>query len=61
MKLNPGKCHLILSGKGNWGINFGYVVIKDSLNKLLLGVSFYEKATFGYHIDNMCIQDSKQL
>ena len=30
MKLNPDKCHLILSGKENRGINVGNVFIKNS-------------------------------
>ena len=53
IKLNPNKCHLILSGKENIGINVGNVVIKYSQNEKLLGVFFDEKATFGYHIENM--------
>ena len=54
MKLNPHKCHLILSGKEN-------VVIKNSRKEKLLGVFFDEKATFGYHIENMCIKAGRKL
>ena len=61
MKLNPDQFHLILSGKENRGINVGNVVIKNSQNEKLLGVFFDEKATFGYHIENMCIKASKKL
>ena len=35
MKLNPDKCHLILSGKENREINVGNVVIKNSQNEKL--------------------------
>ena len=61
MKLNPHKCHLILSGKENVGINVGNVVIKNSRKEKLLGVFFDEKATFGYHIENMCIKAGRKL
>ena len=61
MKLNPDKCHLTLSGKVNRGINVGNVVIKNSQNEKLLRVFFNEKATFGYHIENMCIKASRKL
>ena len=49
MTLNPDKCHLILSGKENRGINIGNVVIKNSQNEKLLGDFFNEKSTFGNH------------
>ena len=45
MKLNPDKCHLILSGKENTGINVGNVLLKD------YRVFFDEKATFEYQIE----------
>ena len=61
MKLNPDKCHLILSGKENRGINVGNVVIKNSRNEKLLGLFLNEKATFGYHIENMCIKASRKI
>ena len=61
MKLNSDKCHLILSGKENRGINVGNVVIKNSQNEKLLGVFFDEKATFGYHTENMCKTASSKL
>ena len=61
MKLNPDKCHLTLSGKENRGINVGNAVIKNSRNEKLLGVFFDEKATFGYHIEDMCIKASRKL
>ena len=35
MKLNPDKCHLILSGKENREINVGNVIIKNSQNEKL--------------------------
>ena len=53
MKLNPNKCHLILSGKENRGINVGNVFIKSSQNEKLLGAFFDEKTTFGYLIENV--------
>ena len=61
MKLNPHKCHLILSGKENVGINVGNVVIKNPRKEKLLGVFLDEKATFGYHIENMCIKAGRKL
>ena len=60
MKLNPDKCHLILSGKGNRGVNVGNVVIKNSRNEKLLGV-FFNEAFFGYHTENMCTKASRKL
>ena len=61
MKLNPDKCHLILSGKENRGINVGNVVIKNSRNENLLGLLLNEKAIFGYHIENMCLKASRKI
>ena len=61
MKLNPDKCHLILSGKENRGVSVGDVVIKSLQNEKLLGVFFDEKATFGYHIENTFIKASRKL
>ena len=61
MKLNPDKCHLILSGKENRGINVGNVVIKNSRTENLLGLFLNEKAIFGYHIENMCIKTSRKI
>ena len=61
MKLNSDKCDLIFSGKENRGINVVNVVIKNWQNKKLLGVLFYEKATFGYYIENICIKTSRKL
>ena len=61
MKLNLDKCYLIMTVKENRGINIGDVVIKTSQNEKLLGVFFDEKATFGYHIENMCIKASRKL
>ena len=61
MKLNPHKCHLILTGKENVGIDVGNVVIKNSRKEKLLGVFFDEKATFGYHIENICIKAGRKL
>ena len=61
IKLNPDKCHLILSGTENRGINVGNVAIQTSQNEKLLGVLFDEKATFGYHTENMCIKARRKL
>ena len=55
MKLNLGKCHLMLSGKENRGISVGNVVIKNLQNEKLLEVFFDKKATFGYHIET-CVK-----
>ena len=61
MKLNPDKCHLILSGKENREINVENVVIKNSQIEKLLGVFFNENANFGYRIGNMFIKTSRKL
>ena len=61
MKLNPDKCHLILSGKENRGIIVGNVVIKNSRHEKLLRVFFNEKTTFGYHIESMFIKTRRKL
>ena len=60
-KLNPDKCHLILNGKENRGINVWNVVIKNSRHEKFLGVLFDQTATFGYHIENMYIKVSRKL
>ena len=61
IKLNPDKCHLILSGTENRGINVRNVAIQTSQNEKLLGVFFDEKATFGYHIENIYKKASRKL
>ena len=61
MKITPDKCHLVLNGKENRGINVGNLAIKKSQNEKLLGVFFDEKSFFGYHIENMCIKASSKL
>ena len=61
MNLNPDKCHSILIRKGERRINVRNVAIKNSRNEKLLGVFFKEKATFGYHIENMCIKVRRKL
>ena len=61
MKLNPDKCHLILSDKENRGIIVGNVVIKNLRHEKLLRVFFDEKPTFGYHIEIMCIKARRKL
>ena len=59
IKLNPDKCHLILNG--NRGIIVGNIVIKNLRHEKFLRVFFNKKATFGYHIENMCIKASRKL
>ena len=61
MKLNPDKCHLILSEKENRGIIVGNVVIKNSRHEKLQRVFFNEKTTFGYQIESMCIKARRKL
>ena len=51
----------ILSGKENRGINVANVAIKNSQNEKLPTAFFDEKATYGYHIKNMCIKATRKL
>ena len=61
MNLNPDKCHLTLSSKENRGINVGKRCHQKFAKWKLIGVLFNEKATFGYHTENMCIKASRKL
>ena len=51
----------MLSGKENRGIIVENIVTKNLQNEKLLGVFFDEKATFGYHIENICIKACRKL
>ena len=60
MKLNPDKCHLLMSGKEYSNINVGNIT-KNSHNANLVGVFFDKHDSFGNHIQNMCIKASRTL
>ena len=61
MKLNPDKCHLILSNCEIKTIKFGNFTIKSTKSKNLPRVTFNNKTNFESNIENLCSKASKQL
>ena len=49
MKINPGKCHLLVSSHENLRMEIGDFKIEISTCKWLLGVHFHNRLTF-HHI-----------
>ena len=61
MKLNPDKCHSILSNCEIKTIKFGNFTIKSTKSKNLPRVTFNNKTNFESNIENLCSKASKQL
>ena len=61
MKLNPDKCHLILSNCEIKTIKFSNFTIKSTKSKNLPRVTFNNKTNFQSNIENLCSKASKQL
>ena len=56
MKGNPDKCHLLVSTKGKVAIR-----IKNTKREELLGIQFYNKLSFDYHLSEICKKPSRKL
>ena len=63
MGLNAWKCHFISLGKdtGNETFNFKSLVMKNSKEHTILGVTTDNKITFKSHIKNLCKKASQKI
>ena len=61
LKANAEKCHLILSSDESFSINIDNEVIKNSNNKILLGINLINSMDFDTHVTNICNRVSKKL
>ena len=54
MKINSGKCHMLLSGNDNASANIDdHTIISDNKNELL-GIILDSKLSFEDHINKLC-------
>ena len=61
MKLNPGKCHLLLNTEEQITLKIGSLHIKHSQCKQLLGINFVYKLNFAGHVKEICQKTSRNL
>ena len=63
MALNAGKCHLMCLGKDTRNETFIFkgVVMKNSKEQKILGVTIDNKLTFKSHIKNLCKKASQKI
>ena len=63
MALNAGKCHFMCLGKdtGNETFIFKSLVMKNSKEQKILGVTIDNKLTFKSHIKNLCKKASQKI
>ena len=61
MKINPGKCHLVVSTNGNVAIRIENFQIEATKREKLIGTQFDNKLAFDYHLSKTCKKVSKKL
>ena len=63
MALNAGNCHFMCLGKdtGNEIFIFKSIVMKNSKEEKILGVTIDNKLTFKIHIKNLCKKASQKI
>ena len=63
MALNAGKCHFLCLGKNtrNEAFIFKGLVMKNSNEQIILGVTLDNKLTFKSHIKNLCKKASQKI
>ena len=61
MKVNPDKCHLLLSSTLPLSITIGHTTIRNSNYEKLLGIVIDNKLNFDIHINNICKKASQKL
>ena len=54
MKINPGKCHLLISINDNVAIRIGNFQIENTKREKLLRIQFDNKLSFDYHSSQIC-------
>ena len=61
LKANADKCHLILSADEPFSINIDNEVLKNSNNKILLGINLNNRLGFDTNLANICNRVSKKF
>ena len=61
MKINVGKCHLLVSANNTFKIKIGNFDITNSKSEKLLGVKFDHKLSFDDHISKLCKTASRKI
>ena len=61
MKVNPDKCHLLLSKNENFEANINENRISNTRFEKLLGVTFDNQLNLNHHISKLCKTDSNKL
>ena len=54
MKINPGKCHLLVSINDNVAIRIGNFQIENTKREKLLRIQFDNKLSFDYDSSQIC-------
>ena len=60
MKINPGKCHLLVSTNGNVAIRIGNFQKENTKREKLLAIQFDNKLSFDYHLSEICKKASRK-
>ena len=61
LKVNPGKCHLLLSFKTLTDVSIGDASLTTSTKEILLGILIDSELSFDQHISSICSEASKKL
>ena len=61
MKSNPGKCYSLVRANNNVQIRTGNFRIENTKREKLLGIHFYSKLSFDYHLSKICKKASRKL
>ena len=61
MKVNTGKCHLIVSTDEPIEIRVGESLIKNNICEKLLGVKIDNKLNFDTHVKGLCKKEKKNI
>ena len=61
MKVNLGKCHMLLNSTESINVQISETVIHNSQSRKLLGVTFDNKLKFEKHINRICQKANRKL
>ena len=62
MKINPGKCHILLSTKNATDVHLeGACITSSSCESLLLGITLDSNLKFDKHVSDLCDKVSKKI
>ena len=61
LKVNPDKCHLLLTSQESLSIKVGNDIIKNKDSQKLLGITINSKLNFDEHVNNICKKTNQKL